>query len=132
MALPLSRPIIGFPVMILAGLPYAGGGLLLRAMLADVGDELRLNTGVDRTGLLYAVLTGTTKIGSALALITFVILDALGFDAQAAHNSARAIAGLQMLFIGLPCVLSAIAAAVILTYPLDAKRHAEIRAALAR
>jgi len=127
---PLASPLVGFPVMALAGLPYSGGSLLLRAMLADVGDELRLETGADRTGLLYAVLTGTTKIGSALALLTFVILDALGFDAQAAHNSPAALAGLQALFVGLPALLSAAAALAIMTYPLDARRHAEIRAAL--
>ena len=99
-------------------------------MLADVGDELRLETGLDRTGLLYAVLTGTTKIGSALALVTFVILDGLGFDAKAAHNGAPALMGLQILFIGAPALLSLLSAGVILGYRLDARRHAEIRAAL--
>lgn len=132
LAVPLANPLIGFPVMFLVGLPYSGAPLLLRAMLADVGDELRLETGLDRTGLLYAVLTGTTKIGSALALITFVILEAIGFDAQAAHNSASSVAGLQALFVGLPSLLSVLAAAVILTYPLDARRQAEIRAELER
>ena len=119
-------------VMALAGLPYSGAALLLRAMLADVGDELRLETGLDRTGLLYAVLTGTTKIGSALALVTFVILDGLGFDAKAAHNGAPALMGLQILFIGAPALLSLLSAGVILGYRLDARRHAEIRAALDR
>jgi Na+/melibiose symporter-like transporter len=127
---PLASPLVGFPVMALAGLPYSGASLLLRAMLADVGDELELQTGEDRTGLLYAVLTGTTKIGSALALLTFVILASLGFDAQSAHNAPAAVAGLQALFVAAPALLSALAAAVILTYPLDARRHAEIRTAL--
>ncbi len=130
MATPLTTFPVGAAVMALVGLPYSGAALLLRAMLADVGDELRLQNGVDRTGLLYAVLTGTTKIGSALALVTFVILEAIGFDAQAAHNSTSSVMGLQLLFVGLPSILSVLAAAVIMTYPLDAKRHAEIRAAL--
>ncbi len=128
---PLHDWRIGLPIMALAGLPYSGASLLLRAMLADVGDELRLETGVDRTGLLYAVLTGTTKIGSSLALVTFVILERLGFDAQSTHNSAPALAGLQALFVGMPALLSLVSAVVIMGYGLDARRHAEIRAALA-
>ena len=132
MAAPMHGWALGIAVMAVAGLPYSGASLLLRAMLADVGDELRLKTGTDRTGLLYAVLTGTTKIGSALALVTFVGLEALGFDATAAHNSPSALLGLQWMFVGLPILLSVLAGAVILGYPLDARRHAEIRAELAR
>ena len=132
LAAPMSDFRLALAVMAVAGLPFSGAALLLRAMLADVGDELRLETGLDRTGLLYAVLTGTTKIGSALALVTFVILDGLGFDAKAAHNSPEALMGLQVLFIGAPALLSLLSAVVILGYPLDARRHAEIRAALDR
>ncbi len=128
--MPMTNFGVALAVMAVAGLPYSGAALLLRAMLADVGDELRLESGLDRTGLLYAVLTGTTKIGSALALVTFVILDGLGFDAKAAHNGAPALLGLQILFIGAPALLSLLSAVVILGYRLDARRHAEIRAAL--
>ena len=130
----MATPMTSFPlaaaVMALAGLPYSGSALL-RAMLADVGDELRLQTGVDRTGLLYSLLTATNKIGTALALVSFVILDALGFKASAAHNPPAALAGLQAVFVGGPAVLALLAGAVILGYRLDAGRHAQIRAALA-
>ena len=130
----MAAPMKPFPfaaaVMALAGLPYSGTALL-RAMLADVGDQLRLETGVDRTGLLYSLLTATNKIGTALALVSFVVLDALGFQAGAHHNPPAAVAGLQALFVGTPALLSLLAAVVILGYRLDASRHAEIRAALA-
>jgi glycoside/pentoside/hexuronide:cation symporter, GPH family len=116
-------------VMALAGLPYSGSALL-RAMLADAGDELRLETGVERTGLLYSMLTATNKIGTALALVSFVILDEVGFRASAAHNPPAALAGLQAVFVGGPALLSLLAAVVILGYRLDSGRHAEIRAAL--
>jgi GPH family glycoside/pentoside/hexuronide:cation symporter len=130
--IPFSSFLVACAVMAAVGLPYSGGSLLLRAMLADVGDEMRLDSGVDRTGLLYAVLTGTTKIGYALATATFVILEWLGFKATAAHNTASSLIGLQVLFVGLPSVLALLAAWIILRYRLDAGRHAEIRSALAR
>ena len=132
MAVPMDLPAVAVGVMLLAGVPYSGASPLLRAMLADAGDQLQLRTGIDRTALLYSVLTGTAKIGSALALTTFIGLDLLGFKAQAAHNSAAALAGLQAMFVGLPLILSVLSVAVILGYRLDAPRHAEIRAALAQ
>jgi Na+/melibiose symporter-like transporter len=130
--IPFKTFLVAALVMAFVGLPYSGGALLLRAMLADVGDELRLQTGVDRTGLLYSVLTGTTKVGYTLATATFVVLAKIGFDPKAATNSDAALAGLQALFVGAPSVLSLLAAGVILRYRLDAGRHAEIRSALAR
>src|SRR5206468_11903896 len=77
---PFTSFLVAALVMAAVGLPYSGGSLLLRAMLADVGDELRLESGVDRTGLLYSVLTGTTKVGYTLATATFVVLSKIGFD----------------------------------------------------
>jgi glycoside/pentoside/hexuronide:cation symporter, GPH family len=115
----------------LAGLPYSASSVLLRAMMADVADEERLRTGVDRTGLLYALLTGATKVGAAFAVgLTFVGLKLAGFDPQGG-NSEAALMGLEVLFLVLPAVLSVLAALILFGYPLDAARYAEVRAALA-
>ena len=130
MVTPFTSLPLGIAIMLLGGLPFSGGALLLRAMLADVGDEIRLATGVDRTGLLYSIFTGTRKIADMLAILTFLVLAKLGFDPKAAGNSAESLMGLQVLFIGLPCLLAVAAAFVVLRYPLDARRHAEIRAGL--
>jgi GPH family glycoside/pentoside/hexuronide:cation symporter len=130
MAAPFTSLPLRLVVMVLGGLPFSGGALLLRAMLADVGDEIRLEGGIDRTGLLYSVFTGTRKVGDMLAVGTFAVLGWLGFDPNSAGNGPGALMGLQLLFIGLPCLLSALAAVVILRYPLTADRHAQIRAEL--
>lgn len=118
--------------MFVAGLPYAAGLFLLRAMMADVGDEVRLETGVDRTGLLFAILSGTTKIGHVLALAPFLILQAVGFQAVPgpAGNSQLALITLQGLFVAAPTLLIALAAFVLRGYPLTPERHDRIRAAL--
>jgi Na+/melibiose symporter-like transporter len=101
-------------VMFLAGLPYAAGLFLLRAMMADVGDEVRLETGVDRTGLMFSILQW------------------VGFKAiaPAAGNSEMSLLVLQVLFILLPGLLLAAAALVLKNYPLTPARHDEIRKAL--
>lgn len=123
---------LAVPFLIMAGLPYSAASFLLRAMLADVGDEERLRTGVDRTGLLYAILTGTAKIGQALAVASFIVLGMLGFSSQdPAASSAAGVFGLQTLYAVAPGVLGLLAAWAMLGYPLTQARHAEIRAQLA-
>ncbi len=121
-------------VMFIAGLPYAAGLFLLRAMMADAGDEVRLETGVDRTGLMFSILSATTKIGHVVALIPYLILQWVGFKALPgpAGNSEFSLLALQILFIAVPGLLLAAAAWVLKGYPLTPQRHDEIRAALAR
>ena len=129
--LPVGNLAIAAPGLFIAGLPYSAGPFLLRSMMADAGDEERLARGTDRTGLLYAILTGTNKIGYALSVgVTFIGLDAFGFKAGAA-NSAGALTGLEALFVGLPALLGLLAAAVIIGYPLNADAHRGVRARLA-
>ena len=119
-------------VMFLAGLPYAAGLFLLRAMMADVGDEVRLETGVDRTGLMFSILSATTKIGHVVALIPYLILQWVGFRAvpPVGGNNETSLLTLQILFILLPGLLLAAAAWVLKGYPLTPARHEEIRLAL--
>ena len=119
------------PAMMLAGIPYSAGPSLLRSMLADAVDEERLASGADRTGLLYAVLAATWKLGYALSIgIAFVSLDLIGFDAGRS-GGGEGLVGLQILFVAAPALCGLLAAWVCLGYPLDARRHAEIREGLA-
>lgn len=129
MVAPFSSLAIALTAMAFAGLSYSAGPLLLRAMMADCADELRLETGQERTGLLYALLTATTKIGYALAGLSFVVLDAAGFH-RGGGNGPLALFWLQAMFIGAPAALGALAGWLILGHPLDARRHAEIQDAL--
>ena len=116
-------------VLFVAGLPYAAGLLLTRAMMADVADEVRLDTGEDRTGLLFSLLSLTTKLGFALSVGSLVVLQSVGFQAGGGNGQA-ALFALQFMFLGAPVLLLAAAALVMRAYPLTAQRHAAIRTAL--
>jgi Na+/melibiose symporter-like transporter len=107
---------------------------LLRAMMADAGDEVRLETGVDRTGLMFSILSATTKMGHVFALIPYAILPLVGFKALPGPegNSEFSLLILQILFIAVPGLLLAATAWVLKGYPLTPQRHDEIRAALAQ
>lgn len=129
--IPQGSMLAGAVLMFLIGVPYAAGAFLLRAMMADIGDEERLESGVDRTGLLYAILSGTVKIGSAAAVfVTFPLLQAMGFD-PTAKGLDSGLQGLAVLFSAVPAAMSLAAAWIVWKFPLTSERHAEIRAALA-
>jgi Na+/melibiose symporter-like transporter len=122
---PRGMSVTGTLVLILAGLPYSAAPLLVRSMMADLGDEERLASGVDRTGLLYAIVNGTVKLGYALAAGVFIVLSNLGFDPK--MPSAQGDAALIGLYAVAPAALGLLVCAIILRYPLDATAHAEIR-----
>jgi Na+/melibiose symporter-like transporter len=106
--------------------------VLVRAMVADVADELRLQTGQERSGVLYAIVTLTQKLGSSLAVsIIYPILDLVGFNPKhGAVNTPEAIRGLEMCYVFAPIILVVIGSACLIGYKLDAKRQSEIRKAL--
>jgi Na+/melibiose symporter-like transporter len=106
--------------------------VLIRAMVADVADELRLETGQERSGVLYALVTLTQKLGSSLAVtIIYPILDMVGFNAKpGAVNTPEALQGLSMSYVFAPIVLVTIGSVCLIGYKLDAARQSEIRKAL--
>ncbi|WP_172448533.1 MFS transporter [Caulobacter mirabilis] len=125
--LPSGNFWLAVPFLLLAGIPFSAGPLLLRSMMADYADEERLATGKDRTGLLYAILTGTVKVGTATASVSLFVLDALGFDAKVAANSTEiSMQGLQALYALAPGIIGLLAAATLIGYPLTEEKHAEI------
>jgi glycoside/pentoside/hexuronide:cation symporter, GPH family len=106
-------------------------GILIRAMVGDAADEVLLEIGVDRTGLLYSMVSTTTKIGGALGVITFPLLAAFGYSASAkVVNTPAAIFDLKLIYCVLPLIFLLLGAIAFWGYTLDARRHAQIRQAL--
>jgi GPH family glycoside/pentoside/hexuronide:cation symporter len=106
--------------------------LLIRSMVADVVDEVRLETKRDLTSLLYSMVTTTTKIGQAITIsIVLPTLAFFGYEGQeGAHNTSQAIFVLEMMYVFVPIALVWFGGAMLFGYKLDAARHAEIRRAL--
>jgi Na+/melibiose symporter-like transporter len=132
MAIPAKLFWPTFASMFTVGFCLAGFIVLIRAMVADVADELRLETGQERSGVLYALVTLTQKLGSSLAVtITYPILDMVGYVAKPGFkNSPEAIHGLSMTYVFAPIILVVVGAACLIGYKLDAQRQSEIRQAL--
>ena len=113
------------------GIPYAASLLLTRACMADIGDEVMLETGHDHKGTLMAILSATTKIGYALSAFTITVVGLLGFNVKSPANSpADSLVWLQAMFIGLPVLFLLLGALAMRGYDLKADRHAQILLAL--
>jgi len=120
---------VGIAVMFIAGLPFTAGPALLRAMMADLADEERLHGGIDRTALLFSLLTGSVKIGSALAVgVGLSSLNAAGFDPRlGAANNEASLTVLKLMFAVAPAGLGLLTAWIISGHRLGAAEHADIR-----
>lgn len=130
--LPKGDLLVGAFQMFTAGFLAAGFQVLTRAMTADVADEVRLEQGKERSGLLYAITTLTSKISGALAIfLTFTVLARVGYEAtHGAVNTPEAIRGLELAFLIGPIVFVALGGLCFIGYKLGEDEHSRIRDAL--
>lgn len=127
--LPAGSFLLFAPGMFLVGAMAAGFTVMIRAITADIADEIRLESGREWMGLMYAMTNATSKLATAGAIfLTFNVLDAVGYQAkEGAVNTPEAIRGLELAYIIGPIVFVMIAGACFIGYRLTAERHGEIR-----
>jgi glycoside/pentoside/hexuronide:cation symporter, GPH family len=78
------------------------GLLFVYGMVADIVPLYARRSGGERTGFLFALVNVTQKVGTAAGIgISYVALDAFGFDANDA-SASEAI--LRSLYVGLPVI----------------------------
>jgi Na+/melibiose symporter-like transporter len=120
------------PIMLWCGAMASGFDLMIRAMMADVGDEVRLEQGKERLSLLYACITLAAKVAAAFAIgLTYPLLAYLGYNpAEGAVNTPAAIKALEWAFLAGPVVFVLLGGACVAGWKLDASKHAGIRASL--
>ena len=116
--------------MFSVGFMASAFGFLVRAMIADVADEVRLETGKDLTAMMYAMVTSTNKVGSTLSVgVAYLILPLFGFVAKEGyHNTPDAIWGLQACYLAPPVICVLIGGLAMWGYKLDEKRSSLYRA----
>jgi Na+/melibiose symporter-like transporter len=132
MLFPKANVLVASPMMIWCGFMNAGFGMMISAMSADFGDEIRLEQGKEQLSLIYAMQSLASKIAlAASVVITYGALAAVGFKAEdGAVNTPAAIHGLEAIFLIGPIFFVMLGGACFLGWKLDARRHGEIRAAL--
>ena len=121
-----SLPLGSF-LMFVLGFLASGFTVITRAMTADVADEVRLEQGRERAGVLFAFTTLVAKLSGAFSIgVSYMILGAVGYRSGAV-NTPEAIQGMVLTYIIAPVVCMIVAAICLWGYPLTKARHAEIR-----
>jgi Na+/melibiose symporter-like transporter len=108
---------------VLLGVNMGAGPFLMRSIMADVADEDNVHSGSQRTGLFFALLTMTNKVGNAVAVgVAYAALDLIGFVPGGA-NTPAAIGGLKAVYVWPACALSVAVALIVWAFPLDEARQ---------
>ena len=106
------------------------GGMqfLPRAIMADVLDHDRVETGQERAGLYYALLTTTLKVGVGVGIaLAFYMAEYWGFDPSLQANSdssietVRYITGIASIVLSITCILA------IWHFPIGRDTQVELR-----
>jgi Na+/melibiose symporter-like transporter len=119
-----------FALTVAQGLAQGSGNLMLRAMVADLADKQRLESGQERSGLLFSVFSMSAKLGTAIGVgVAFPLVAWLGFR-PGVVNTPQALLGLKLVFALGPALAHTVSAVLIMRFPLDERRHTAIREAL--
>lgn len=112
---------------VLSGLSLGADLVLPASIQADAVDLDRLRSGRQRTGLLFAVWSMSTKLALALAVgLAFPVLALAGF-APGAANTPVALTTLATLYGPVPVVIKLAATALVWNFPITAAAQADLR-----
>ena len=108
-----------FALTVAQGLAQGSGNLMLRAMVADLADKQRLDSGQEQAGLLFSVFSMSAKLGTAIGVgVAFPLVAWLGFR-PGAVNTPQALLGLKLVFALGPALSHLVSAALIARFPLE-------------
>ncbi len=101
----------------------------MMSMTADVCDLDELENGMPRKeGTFGAIYWWMVKLGQALALVLGgLVLKLVGFDGNAASQSAETLFNLRIADILIPAATAALAILVMYNYSLSEKKAIEIQ-----
>lgn len=128
--LPHRPTVLMYPIAVLAGFGFGSQWIYSWAMVADVADWDRAETGQQRSGMYYGVWGLATKISEALALVSVGwILTGFRYVPNV-EQTPHALLGIRLFFCLVPGLFIFAALPLLFRYPLTRAKHAEIRARL--
>ena len=117
-------------IFALIGVNIGAKDFLVRSIMADVIDQDRVSTGVERSALYYSMLSLTAKLGLALAVgIMYPILDWVGFDPAVAADDTT-IRGVRFVVAATPTFVTICVAIIMWRFPIDRASQQALRVEL--
>ncbi|HXQ45962.1 MAG TPA: MFS transporter [Caulobacteraceae bacterium] len=128
-ALPRGQFVLTVAAMAAVGFCSAALVPLVRAMVADISDEVRLERDQNLTSLLFSMVTTTQKVGATITvLFVFPVLAFVGYNGkEGAVNTPQSIVGLEMCYLLIPMLAVLAGGAMFFGYKLSPERHAAVR-----
>lgn len=129
----IPNPWIFIALCFLQGAGVGFFTLEIWALAMDVIDYQELRSGKREEATGYAAFTFMRKIGQAIAAIVPALLGAVGYVASKGYagQSSETVDGIYILATAVPLVMFVLMFILMLMYPLNKKRDAEMRLALA-
>lgn len=112
------------------GVAFGAAPFLDRAMLADVVDLDQTQSGEQRTGFFFALMSMTNKIGYALPVgVLYPVLELIGFNPNGG-NTGTPLMWLAAMFVGVPVLCKLLIVALTWNFPITREMQAGLRAKL--
>jgi GPH family glycoside/pentoside/hexuronide:cation symporter len=128
--LPHEKTWLIYILALLAGVGFGAQWIFPWAMVADVVDYDRVETGEFRSGMYYGVWGLATKFSEALAIAGVGwILTGFGYVPNVSQT-ARSLLGIRLFFGPIPATVILVSLPLLIWYPITRKTHADIRAKL--
>jgi GPH family glycoside/pentoside/hexuronide:cation symporter len=116
-----------YAIAALAGFGFGAQWIFPWAMVADVVDYDRLETGEQRSGMYYGVWGLVTKISEALAIAGVGwILTGFGYIPNI-EQTVLARLGIRLFFGPIPAILILAALPLLIWYPITRRSHAGVQ-----
>lgn len=112
------------------GIAFGAAPFLDRAMLADVVDLDQTQSGEQRTGFFFALMSMTNKIGYALPVgVLYPILELIGFNPNGGNTGAP-LMWLAAMFVGVPILCKLLIIALTWNFPITRAMQEALRTEL--
>jgi GPH family glycoside/pentoside/hexuronide:cation symporter len=116
-----------YPIVVVAGIGLSAQWIFPWAMVPDVVEYNRLQTGEHRGGMYYGVWGFAFKLTGAFGIaLTGWVLQLSGYVPNV-PQTAETLLGIRLFFGPVPLLILALALPLLARYPITRQSHAELR-----
>lgn len=124
---PSSPMVLLLTLCVLAGIGVSAAHVLPWSMIPDAIEWDELNSGQRHEGMFYSLVTLVQKMASSFAMPTVLfILEATGYQPNAAFQPDGALLGIRVAAGPIPAVLLLLGILFAWRYPLGRRQHQDI------
>jgi len=116
-----------YAIAAVAGIGFSAQWVFPWAMVPDVVELDRLNTGEHRSGMYYGVWGLATKLSDALGIASSGWVLQLYDYLPNVEQSRHTLSGIRLFFGPVPLLFFALALPLLIRYPITRQSHAELR-----